>query len=163
MPHTEQSFPMRRIALAAMLAAATFGIGAEPVKCVDASGKVRYIDESMAGQEKCKPVRAEIQVMPAQPGAATPYRPPATSSAPSAAQTRLTEAESRLTAAEKLLAEQEAIRSGDERNYARVLERLKPFQDAVQNAEKEVEQARIGLRDDTTPSRPSSGRDPRTY
>ena len=29
------------------------------------------------------------------------------------------------------LAEQETIRSGDERNYARVLERLKPFQDAI--------------------------------
>lgn len=146
MPHTEESFPMRRVALAATLAVATFGAGAEPVKCVDASGKVRYIDESMAGQEKCKPVRAEMQIVPAQPGTA-PYRSPATSSAPSAAQMRLTEAESRLAEAKRLLAEQEAIRSGDERNYARVLERLKPYQEAVQKAETEVEQARRGLRD----------------
>ncbi len=60
--------------------------------------------------------------------------------ATSAAQTRLAEAESSLAEAKKQLADQEAIRSGDERNYARVLERLKPFQEAVQNAEKEVEQ-----------------------
>src|SRR5260370_30027869 len=96
MPQPQKSFQMSRITLAAMLAVATFGIGAEPVKCVDASGKVRYIDESMAGQEKCKPVRAEIQVMPAQPGAAVSSSPkPAANPGSSVAQreARLAEAE----------------------------------------------------------------------
>src|SRR5712692_2949179 len=148
MPHTEGSLPMRRIALAATLAVATFGIGAEPVKCVDASGKIRYIDESMMGQEKCKPVRAEIQVMPAQPGTApsstTRIITPGGSTEDREA--RLKQAQSRLAGARNKLAEQEAIRSGDERNYARVEERLKPYQEAVKGAEEEVEQARRAFR-----------------
>ena len=40
--------------------------------------------------------------------------------------------------ARKALAEQEALRSGDERNYARVQERLKPFQDTVAAHEKNI-------------------------
>jgi Domain of unknown function (DUF4124) len=43
-----------------------------------------------------------------------------------------------LDEAKKALAEQEAVRSGDERNYARVLERLKPYQDAVATHEKNI-------------------------
>ena len=137
---------MNRITLAAMLAAVTFSVGAQPVKCVDASGKIRYIDESMMGQEKCVPVRAEMQVIPAQPGAAT--RQPAASSGPSLAEreARVAQAEKGLAEARKQLAEQEAIRTGDERNYARVLERLKPYQETVQSAEQAVEQARRDLR-----------------
>jgi hypothetical protein len=37
------------------------------------------------------------------------------------------------------LAEQEAVRYGDERNYARVLARLKPYQDTVELHQKNVE------------------------
>jgi hypothetical protein len=44
-----------------------------------------------------------------------------------------------LADARKKLAVQEAIRTGDEKNYARVLERLKPFRDAVEVHEKNVE------------------------
>jgi Domain of unknown function (DUF4124) len=40
--------------------------------------------------------------------------------------------------ARSTLAEQETIRSGDERNYARVLERLKPFQDAIVSHEQRI-------------------------
>jgi len=43
-----------------------------------------------------------------------------------------------LDGAKKELADQEAQRFGDERNYARVLERLKPYQDAVATHEKNV-------------------------
>lgn len=39
----------------------------------------------------------------------------------------------------KALAEQEAIREGGERNYQRVLDRLKPYQDRVQLHERNVE------------------------
>ena len=35
--------------------------------------------------------------------------------------------------------EQESVRTGDERNYARVLERLQPFKDRVDTHEKNVE------------------------
>ena len=140
---------MRRITLAATLALVTFGAGAQPVKCVDASGRIRYIDASMAGQEKCKPVEAEAQVVPAQPGAATSSGArPATSPGSSFAEreARLKQAQNTLAEAQKKLAEQEAIRAGDERNYSRVQERLKPYQEAVQSAEKGVEQAQRNLR-----------------
>ena len=43
------------------------------------------------------------------------------------------------------LAEQESIRSGDERNYARVLERLKPYQDEVGRHQKNVDALRAEL------------------
>lgn len=43
-----------------------------------------------------------------------------------------------LTDAKQALAEQEALRYGNERNYARVLERLKPFQEAVALHERNV-------------------------
>ncbi len=147
MPQPEKSFQMSRVTLAAMLAVASFSIGAQPVKCVDASGKIRYIDESMIGQEKCTPVRGEMQVVPAQPGAAT-RQPSATSTGSTLAdrEARVARAEKSLAEVRRQLAEQEAVRSGDERNYARVLERLKPFQEAVQAAEQELEQARRDLR-----------------
>ena len=139
---------MSRITLAAMLAVVTFSAGADPVKCVDARGKVRYIDESMMGQEKCKPVRAEMQVVPAPPRAATsPSSQPAPGAGSAAErEARLKAAQNRLADARKQLAEQEAVRMGDERNYARVEERLRPYQEAVQRAEEEVEQARRAFR-----------------
>lgn len=50
----------------------------------------------------------------------------------------LRSAEQALDTARKNLAAQEAVRSGDERNYQRVLDRLKPFQDEVRRAEDNV-------------------------
>jgi len=44
-----------------------------------------------------------------------------------------------LTQARKELEEQESVRYGDERNYARVLERLQKYKDAVELHEKNVE------------------------
>src|ERR1700675_3694069 len=116
MPQPENSFQMSRITLAAMLAVASFGISAQPVKCVDASGKIRYIDESMAGQEKCKPVSGEMQVVPQQPGAAT--RQPGASPGINLAEreARVARAEKSLAEVQRQLAAQEAVRSGDEHN-----------------------------------------------
>ena len=51
----------------------------------------------------------------------------------------LAQEESMLAEAKKKLAEQEAVRSGDEKNYARVLERLKPYQDTVEVHAKNVQ------------------------
>jgi hypothetical protein len=44
-----------------------------------------------------------------------------------------------LADAKRKLAEQEAVRSGDEKNYARVLDRLRPYQDAVEVHQKNVD------------------------
>ncbi|WIM05146.1 MAG: DUF4124 domain-containing protein [Candidatus Nitricoxidivorans perseverans] len=51
----------------------------------------------------------------------------------------------KLDAARKALSEQEAVRLGDERNYQRVLDRLKPYQETVQLHERNVEALRKEL------------------
>jgi hypothetical protein len=51
----------------------------------------------------------------------------------------LAQEESMLADARKKLAEQESIRGGDEKNYARVLERLRPYQDTVEVHQKNVD------------------------
>ena len=50
-----------------------------------------------------------------------------------------------LAKAREALAQQETIRLGDERNYARVLERLKPYQDEVAAHEKKITELRQEL------------------
>ncbi len=51
----------------------------------------------------------------------------------------LAQEESLLADARRKLAEQESVRTGDERNYARVLERLQPYKDAVEVHSKNIE------------------------
>jgi len=51
----------------------------------------------------------------------------------------LTQEEAMLADARRKLAEQESIRTGDEKNYQRVLDRLRPFQDAVEVHSKNVD------------------------
>ena len=133
------------IATLALLASS--GVAAQPVKCVDAKGHVRYIDQSMMAQEKCAPVKAQANVVTTQPGAIA--HPPPSAKAANDADARdaaVRQAEANLAAAKKALADQEAVRTGDEHNYARVQERLKPYQDAEEQAEKNLEAARQAAR-----------------
>jgi hypothetical protein len=53
--------------------------------------------------------------------------------------------QSQLAQARKALEEQESVRYGDERNYARVLERLQKYKDAVELHQKNVESLRREL------------------
>jgi len=57
----------------------------------------------------------------------------------------LTQEEEALGQARKELAEQESVRYGDERNYARVLERLQKYKDAVELHDKNIESLRREL------------------
>jgi hypothetical protein len=134
---------MKHLAFAASLSILAAGAGAQPMKCVDASGKVRYLDATLVGSEKCEPVKEGTNVVPSQPASQAPARTRAPNPADArASEATLAAAQSRLDEARKNLAEQEAIRTGGERNYARVQERLQPFQEAVQQAEQEVERIR---------------------
>ena len=122
-------------------------------RCVDASGRSTYtnIQEETSGK-KCTVVSREISVVPADratPSAAA--KPPAPNTASRANDRRkileeeLDGEQKRLGEARQKLTEQQGIRSGDEKNFQRVLDRLKPFTEVVERHEKNVEQLRREL------------------
>jgi septal ring factor EnvC (AmiA/AmiB activator) len=119
--------------------------------CKDKSGRthVTNLKEDTVGMD-CRIVQqTRVTVVPAvKPGAKSPAGFPKESASDRASskvkqrdtiERELSQEQSMLTDARKKLAEQESIRSGDEKNYARVLERLKPYQDTVEVHEKNVE------------------------
>jgi hypothetical protein len=122
----------------------------EVYKCPDASGRPTYtnVKRDTVGKN-CTLVSKEVSVVPAQ----VPSRGLQSSaisdvtSARSENRRRILESELQneqqlLSDARQKLSEQEGIRDGDERNYARVLERLKPFQEAVSQHTQNIEQLR---------------------
>ncbi len=122
----------------------------EVYKCPDASGRPTYtnVKRDTVGKN-CTLVSKEVSVVPAQLPARASQSPAGsdTASARSENRRRILESELQneqqlLSDAREKLAEQEGIREGDERNYARVLERLKPFQEAVSQHSKNIEQLR---------------------
>lgn len=134
--------------------------GGATYRCVDNAGRSTYtnVQEEMTGK-KCTIVSREVSVVPVPKPAAPPVarsattgsdaKPPANRIDPQTQRARdsdrrrilqdeLASAEKALAAARQKLAEQEAIRTGDEKNFQRVLDRLKPFQDEVRSAEDNV-------------------------
>ena len=136
-----------------LLAGVPLRAQADIFKCVDDRGRPLYTSEKRdTVGKKCETVAREVSVVPAQaavkPGAKSPAGFPKESASDRVAskakqkdtiEKELTQEESMLADARKKLAEQEAIRSGNESNYAKVLERLKPYQDTVEVHEKNVE------------------------
>jgi chromosome segregation ATPase len=122
----------------------------EIFKCRDARGQWTYTnDRRQAEKEKCELVASQINVAP--PPKASPGNFPRESNADRAAsrgrqrailEQELKNEEAALGQARQALAEQEATRSGDERNYARVEERLAPYKEAVENHQKNIEALR---------------------
>jgi Domain of unknown function (DUF4124) len=127
----------------------------EIFKCRDGAGRWTYTDDARrAEKEKCELVTTHINVAPPPPlpqarqQARSPSSFPRESSAERAnakgrqrdiLEKELATEEQDLVKAKQALAEQESVRSGDERNYARVLERLQPLKDRVETHEKNVE------------------------
>jgi len=119
----------------------------EIFKCRDERGHWTYTnDRRQAEKNKCELVTSQVNVAPAQK--ARPANFPRESSAERASakgrqreilQRELATEEAALARARTALSEQEAVRSGDERNYARVLERLQPFKDSVETHEKNIQ------------------------
>ena len=127
---------------------------ADIYKCVGTDGQVTY---SNMPDKNCKrlsfdPIPA---ASPASPAAARPAaRTPTPASFPKVEENaqkardndrrRILESEleaeqKNLAQAKKELADQEAVRSGDERNYQKVLDRLQPFKDKVALHERNIE------------------------
>lgn len=138
--------------LAFALSAPAWG---DTYKCMDANGRATYTNmkDEIKGKN-CTVVMREISVVPATPA----RRPAATSPSPAGfpkvdastqkdrdgARRRILEEE--LSGEEKALAQakaeltaQEAIRTGDEKNYQRVLDRLQKYKDEVERHQKNVE------------------------
>ena len=122
----------------------------EVYKCPDSSGRPTYtnVKRDTVGKN-CTLVSKEVSVVPAQ----VPTRGVQSSAVSDSASARnenrrrileseLQNEQQLLSDARQKLAEQEGIRDGDERNYARVLERLKPYQEAVGQHTKNIEQLR---------------------
>jgi hypothetical protein len=130
-------------------------------KCQDERGRPLYTsDKRETAGKKCEVVSREVNVLPvppgAKPGAKAPPPPgfPKESANDRAAakakqretlEKELGQEQQMLAEAKRKLAEQEAIRTGDEKNYARVLARLQPYKDAVDVHEKNVEALRREL------------------
>jgi septal ring factor EnvC (AmiA/AmiB activator) len=125
----------------------------EVYKCPDASGRPTYtnVKRDTIGK-KCTLVSKEVSVVPAQRPVRSMQSPGTTGSAAVRNENRRKIIESELeneqqllTGARQQLSEQEGVRSGDERNYARVLDRLRPFQEAIDQHSKNIEQLRAEL------------------
>jgi hypothetical protein len=139
---------MRLLAfLLAMLCAGA--AGAQTCKYVDSEGRVTYSNVPIKNARKVTCFEPPAPPKPQAQQADTPAQP----ARPKVDQTtqrqrdddrrnileaELRAEEERLAEARRVLAEQESIRTGDERNYQRVLERLKPYQEAVEQHEKNI-------------------------
>src|SRR3954469_2834460 len=129
----------------------------EIFKCKSADGHWTYTnDRREAERQKCEVVTRQINVAPTPKPAARaapgsfPKETPADRATASARQRDILEKElaqeqAALAKAKADLAEQESVRSGNERNYARVEERLQPFKDSVETHEKNTEARRREL------------------
>ena len=114
-------------------------------KCPDASGRPTYtnVKRDTVGKN-CTLVSKEVQVVPSQ----RPTRDKPSSTVPrdenrrKILESELQNEQQLLSDAQQKLTEQGSIRQGDERNYARVQERLKPYQEAVDLHSKNIEQLR---------------------
>src|SRR5688500_7837716 len=139
---------------AAALALPAHAQRTEIYKCVDAEGRASYTnDKRETAGKQCEVVTTQINVAPAPkipargafPRESASDRLGATSRQRDILEKELAAEEQDLARARQTLAEQEAVRYGDERNYARVLERLQPFRDRVETHEKNIEALRREL------------------
>jgi hypothetical protein len=127
--------------------------------CRDKEGKthVTNVREDTRGMD-CRVVEQRVTVVPAGPSSSTtttararmstptdyPRETPSKRASAKEKQRQILERELEeerglLEKSRQALADQEAVRYGDERNYARVLARLKPYQDTVEVHQKNVE------------------------
>ena len=142
-----------KIWLAFFLAGTTAAAQAEMWKCTDADGNTRYTNVR-AEIKGCKPLNLEplnTAPAPAQAPRAQQQKPANFPSVDSETQKQrdagrrkileqeMAQEQQQLDAAKKKLAEQQDVRLGNEKNYARVEERLKPFEVAVKLHESNIE------------------------
>jgi chromosome segregation ATPase len=125
----------------------------EIFKCRNETGQITYTnDRRQAEKQKCELVTSQVNVAPSAAASKSQGRGPAsfpreTPRESAGARERQREileqelaAEQRaLAQARQALAEQEAVRGGEERNYARVESRLQPYKESIENHQKNIE------------------------
>ena len=141
-----------KIWLAMVLAGFATAAGAEMWKCVDADGNTRYTNVR-SDVKGCKPLNLEPSPAPA-PAQRAQQAQPKPANFPSVdgetqkqrdagrrkiLEQELAQEQQQLDAAKKQLAAQQDVRLGSESNYARVLERLRPFEDRVKLHESNID------------------------
>ena len=129
-----------KIWLAFFLAGTTAAAQAEMWKCTDADGNTRLNLEPL----NTAPAPAQAPRAQQQKPANFPSVDSETQKQRDAGRRKILEQEmaqeqQQLDAAKKKLAEQQDVRLGNEKNYARVEERLKPFEAAVKLHESNIE------------------------
>jgi hypothetical protein len=137
--------------IAAGLAGSGFACADTLYKCTDDSGQVLYTNQKNTGRN-CSVLAQDQAVSSVPPTRAPRSANPADFPRVEGEVQRSRDGERRkilenelvterdqLEKARKDLAEQESIRSGDEKNYARVLERLQPYKDSVALHERNID------------------------
>lgn len=132
----------------ALLTLAALPVQADIFKCTDAEGHITYSNVALKSCKKLTldPVPTGVPAKAASktPTPATfPKVEESTQKARDTDRRRILETElsaeqQNLEQARKALAEQESLRSGDERNYQKVLDRLQPFKDKVALHERNI-------------------------
>ncbi len=145
---------MAKALLVLLIVLAASNAPAETCKYVDGDGKVIYanVPQKNAHKEKCfETLAPEAAQAPAAVAPARTAEPAGRPKVDGITQKRrddqrrrileeeLAREQTALEDSRRQLGDQEAVRNGDEKNYQRVLERLKPFQDAVATHEKNLD------------------------
>jgi len=141
---------LMKFGLVWILACMAVSAHAEMWKCIDADGNTRYTNVRN-DTKGCKPLNLE-PINTATPASRAPQQKP--SNFPSVdsdtqkqrdtgrrkiLEQELAQEQQQLEVANKQLAEQKDLRLGTEKNYARVEERLKPFEGRVKLHESNIE------------------------
>ncbi len=164
----------RGLAVAGLMAWAQFvhaqgaaaGAGAGEIqtiwRCMDATGKthVTNVKDETSGKD-CKVIQTQrVTVVPPPPAPKAASKSPSPAGFPkettgqranakerqrATLESELASEEAMLAKARAELSEQESIRTGDEKNYAKVLERLRKYKDNVELHAKNAEELRKEL------------------
>lgn len=133
---------MRRVICLVIAVLPALPAHAELYKCIDGEGRTTY-SETKDPKAKCTVAGGAITVVPYQaPANRSEERQPVKQRQRDAIQQQIDTQEAALVEAKKALQEQGELRLGSEKNYQRVLDRLKPYQDRVT----EIEQSLAALR-----------------
>ncbi|MDR1648212.1 MAG: DUF4124 domain-containing protein [Zoogloeaceae bacterium] len=111
---------------------------AEIYRCVDAEGRLSYTNvPDMTGCTTAN-VPPDVSIPAPTIPPQTKRAAPQGNAAGQAPQTQVTAEQAALDQAKKTLEEQQAVRYGNERNYQKKLDRLKPYEDAVHEHEEKL-------------------------